>query len=243
MSVCIPISALKGDNVVDRSKNMPWYDGPTLLYLLETIHIASDLNFVDGRFPVQYVVRPQSTEYHDYRGYAGRIASGVFKKGDKVKVLPSGFNSGIISIDTLKGSLDEAYPPMSVTLTLEDDIDISRGNMIVQDNNKEPFVSQDIELMLCWLGEKPMMLNGKYTVRHTSNDVRCIIKEVSYKMNINNMEKNFDDKNIALNEIAKIKIRTTQPLFFDSYRNNRQTGSLILVDEATNNTVGAGMIV
>ncbi len=239
----IPISALKGDNVVGRSKNMTWYDGPTLLYLLETIHISSDLNFVDGRFPVQYVVRPQSTEYHDYRGYAGRIASGTFKKGDAVKVLPSGFTSVISSIDTMKGSLEEAFPPMSVTLTLADDIDISRGNMIVLDNNKEPVVSQDIELMVCWLGEKPMALNGKYTVRHTSNDVRCIIKEVTYKMNINNMEKDFKDKNIALNEIARIKIRTTQPLFFDSYRINRQTGSLILVDEATNNTVGAGMIV
>ncbi len=239
----IPISALKGDNVVERSKNMPWYDGPTLLYLLETIHIASDLNFVDGRFPVQYVVRPQSAEYHDYRGYAGRIAGGVFKKGDPVKILPSGFNSVITSIDTMKGSLDQAFPPMSVTLTLEDDIDISRGDMIVLDNNKAPNISQDIELMICWLGEKPMMMNGKYTVRHTSNDVRCIIKEVSYKMDINNLEKNFEDKDVSLNEIAKIRIRTTQPLFFDSYRINRQTGSIILVDEGTNNTVGAGMIV
>ncbi len=222
---------------------MNWYDGPTLLYLLETIHIASDLNFVDSRFPVQYVIRPQSTEFHDYRGYAGRIASGIFKKGDKVKVLPSGFTSTIRSIDTMKESLDEAFPPMSVALTLDDDIDISRGNMIVLDNNKEPVASQDIELMICWLGEKPMVLNGKYTVRHTSNDVRCIIKEVAYKVNINNLEKNVDDRQISLNEIARIRIRTTQPLFFDPYRINRQTGSLILVDEATNNTVGAGMIV
>ncbi len=238
----IPISALKGDNVVERSKNMSWYDGPTLLYLLENIHIASDFNFVDGRFPIQYVIRPQSTEFHDYRGYAGRIASGVFKKGDKIRVLPSGFTSSIKTIDTMKGSLEEAFPPMSVTMTLEDDIDISRGNMIVQDNNKEPGISQDIELMVCWLSEKPMVLNGKYTVRHTSNDVRCIIKEVSYKVNINNLENNYEDKGLALNEIARIRIRTTQPLFFDSYRLNRQTGSLILVDEATNNTVGAGMI-
>ncbi len=238
----IPISALKGDNVVDRSKNMTWYDGPTLLYLLETIHIASDLNFVDGRFPVQYIIRPMKDEYHDYRGYAGRVAGGIFRKGDKVKVLPSGFSSTITSIDTYQGELEKAFPPMSVTLNLSDDIDISRGDMIVLDN-KEPEVSQDVELMMCWMSEKPMALNGKYTVRHTTHEVRCLIKEVVYKMDINNLEKNYGDKAIGLNEIARIKIRTTKPLLFDSYRINRLTGSLILVEEGTNNTVGAGMII
>lgn len=238
----IPISALKGDNVVERSENMEWYEGPTLLYLLENIHIASDINLMDGRFPVQYVIRPQSKEYHDYRGYAGRIASGIFKVGDSVKVLPSGFTSKIKSIDTMNGSLESAYAPMSVTLTLEDDIDVSRGDMIVLDN-KEPEVSQDIDMMMCWLSEKPLQLNGKYTLRHTTNDVRCIVKEVPYKVNINNLEKNIDDVSMGLNEIGRIKVRTTKPLFFDSYRRNRITGSLILVDEATNNTVGAGMII
>lgn len=238
----IPISALKGDNVVERSKNMPWYDGPTLLYLLETIHIASDLNFVDGRFPVQYIIRPHKDEYHDYRGYAGRVAGGIFRKGDKVKILPSGFTSEITSIDTYNGELDKAFPPMSVTLNLKDDIDIGRGDMIVLDN-KEPEVSQDVELMMCWMSEKPMIMNGKYTIRHTTNEVRCLIKEVVYKMDINTLEKNYEEKSIGLNEIARIKIRTTKPLMFDSYRINRLTGSLIFVEEGTNNTVGAGMIV
>ena len=180
----IPISALHGDNVVNKSENMPWYQGETLLYLLENIHIGSDQNHIDCRFPVQYVIRPQSTEYHDYRGYAGRIAGGVFKPGDEVVVLPSGFSSKIKSIDTYDGPLDEAFAPMSVTLTLEDDIDISRGDMIVRPNN-QPEISQDIDLMVCWLNEKPMHLGGKYAVKHTTNDVRCIIKDVKYKVNIN----------------------------------------------------------
>ena len=238
----IPISALKGDNVVDRSKNMPWYEGPTLLYLLETIHIASDRNFVDGRFPVQYVVRPQSDQYHDYRGYAGRIASGIFKKGDKVRILPSGIISRIKSIDTMNGELKEAFAPMSVTITLEDDIDISRGDMIVLDN-KEPEVDKDIDLMLCWLSEKPLNPSGKYVLRHTSMESRCMIKEISYKVDINNLEKNYEDLAVGLNEIARVKIKSSKSVFYDSYRRNRQTGSIILVEEGTNNTVGAGMIV
>ncbi len=238
----IPISALKGDNVVERSTTMEWYDGPTLLYLLETIHIASDRNFVDGRFPVQHVIRPQSDEYHDYRGYAGRIASGIFKKGDSVKILPSGILSKIATIDTLNESLDSAFTPMSVTFTLTDDIDISRGDMIVLDN-KEPEVSKDIELMICWLSERPLQLNGKYSLRHTTNDVKCMIKEVVFKIDINSLERNTEDKNIGLNEIARIKIKASKDLFYDSYRRNRQTGSLILVEEGTNNTVGAGMII
>ena len=238
----IPISALHGDNVVNKSENMPWYQGETLLYLLENIHIGSDQNHIDCRFPVQYVIRPQSTEYHDYRGYAGRIAGGVFKPGDEVTVLPSGFSSKIKSIDTYDGQLDEAFAPMSVTLTLEDDIDISRGDMIVRTNN-QPTVSQDIELMVCWLNEKPMQLRGKYAIKHTTNDVRCIIKDVKYKVNINNLHRIEDDKTVNMNDIARISIRTTKPLFYDRYERNRNTGSLIIIDEATNNTVGAGMII
>ena len=238
----IPISALKGDNVVDRSKNMEWYQGPTLLYLLETIHITSDLNFVDNRFPVQYVIRPQAEEYHDYRGYAGRIASGIFKKGDTAKVFPAGLTTNITSIDTLTGELETAFAPMSVTFQLADDIDISRGDLITL-NNREPQVGQDIELMVCWLNEKPMVLNGKYLLKHTSNDAKCLIKELSYKMDINTMEKIYNDKTLNANEIGRIKIRTTKPLLYDSYKINRQTGSLIIIDEGTNNTVGAGMII
>jgi sulfate adenylyltransferase subunit 1 len=238
----IPISALKGDNVVERSKIMTWYDGPTLMYVLENIHIGNDLNMVDSRFPVQYVIRPQSQEYHDYRGYAGRIASGEFNKGDKVKVLPSGFASTIASIDTMTGSIETAHAPMSVTITLTDDVDISRGDMIVVDS-KEPEVSQDVEMMVCWLSERPMTLNTKYTLRHTTNDVKCLIKELRYKMDINSLEKIRDVNTLTLNEIGKIKVRTTKPLFFDSYRINRITGSVILVEEGTNNTVGAGMII
>lgn len=238
----IPISALLGDNVVDRSKNMPWYEGPTLLYLLETVHIASDLNHIDCRFPVQYVIRPQSTEHHDYRGYAGRIVGGVFKKGDKVLALPSGFTTRIKSIDTYDGSLDEAYAPMSVTITLEDEIDISRGDMIVRENNV-PISGQDLEVMVCWLTDKPLQLGGKYAIKHTTRNARCVIKDVKYKLNINTLHRNEDDRTIGLNDIARISIRTTAPLFYDPYRRNRSTGSLIIIDEATNVTVGAAMII
>jgi sulfate adenylyltransferase subunit 1 len=237
----IPISALKGDNVVVRSENMKWYNGPTLMWVLENIHIANDLNMVDCRFPIQYVIRPQSKEYHDYRGYAGRIASGVFSKGDKIKILPSGFTSEISSIDTMNGSIETAHAPMSVTLTLKDDIDISRGDMIVLDS-REPIVSQDIEIMICWLNERPLQVNGKYTLRHTTNEVKCLVKELQFKMDINSLEKIKDVSSLSLNEIGKIKIRTTKPLYFDSYRENRITGSVIMVEEGTNNTVGAGMI-
>jgi sulfate adenylyltransferase subunit 1 len=238
----VPISALKGDNVVERSVNMKWYDGPTLMYLLENLHISSDRNFTDPRFAVQYVIRPQSDEYHDYRGYAGRVSGGLFKPGDKVTILPSGLNTVIKSIDTMNGSLQMAFPPQSVTLTLEDDIDISRGDMIVKENNL-PQVGQDITMMICWFNERPMRLGGKYSVKHTTKDVKCVIKEVNFKVDINNLEKNFDDKDIGLNEIAQVTIRTTQPLCYDSYRKNRTTGSLILIEEGTNETVCAGMII
>ena len=238
----IPLSALKGDNVVDRSKNMDWYDGATLMYLLETIHIGSDHNHVDRRFPVQYVIRPQTDEYHDYRGYAGRIAGGIFKPGDDVMVLPSGFTSKIKSIDTIDGPLEEAFAPMSVTMTLEDDIDISRGDMLVRETNA-PEATQDIDIMLCWMNQKPLVPNGKYAVKHTTKDVRCIVKEIQYKVDVNTLHRMEDDKTINMNDIARVKLRTTAPLFIDKYNRNRNTGNLILIDEATNETVGAGMII
>jgi len=238
----VPISALKGDNVVKRSTNMDWYEGPTLMYLLETIHIGSDLNHVDCRFPIQSVIRPQSAKYHDYRGYAGRIAGGVFKSGDEVLVLPSGFTSKILSIDTYEGSASEAFAPMSVTMRLEDEIDIGRGDMIVRAKNK-PKIGQDLDIMICWLNEKPLVLNGKYAIRQTTRDARCIVKEILYKVDINSLHRVKDDKEIKLNDIGRITLRTTKPFFYDSYRRNRITGSLILIDESTNETVGAGMII
>lgn len=238
----VPMSALNGDNVVMKSKNMDWYQGATLMYLLENIHIGSDYNHIDCRFPVQHVIRPQSEKYHDYRGYAGRIAGGVFKPGDEVSVLPSGFTSKIKSINTMDGELLEAFAPMSVTLTLEDEIDVSRGDMIVRENN-QPNVDQDVDVMICWLSDKKMLNNGKYAVKHTSNDVRCIVKDVKYKMNINTLHRIEDDKEIGMNDIARITLRTTKPLLFDKYTRNRTTGSLILINEATNETVGAGMII
>lgn len=238
----IPMSALKGDNVVDRSINMPWFGGSTLLYYLENVHIGSDHNIIDCRFPVQTVIRPQTDEYHDYRGYAGRIAGGSYKKGDEVMVLPSGFTTKISKIDTFDGELEEAFPPMSVTLLLEDDIDISRGDMIVRVNN-QPEVTQDIDVMICWFNEKPLQLKGKYAVMHTTQDARCMVKEVKYKMNINTLHRDLEDQEIRMNDIARITIRTTKPPFVDSYRKNRITGSVIFIDEGTNETVGAGMII
>ena len=237
-----PISALNGDNVVERSLNMQWYDGSTLMHLLENIHIGSDHNHIDCRFPVQYVVRPQSKEFPDYRGYAGRIEGGIFKPGDKVTVLPSGFTSYIKSIDTFNERVKEAFSPMSVCITLKDDIDVSRGDMLVKADNK-PMINQDVDLMICWMNEKNMLLKGKYTIRHTSQTARCIIKEVKYKIDINSLHRLKDDKVIGLNDIGRISLRVTKPLFIDSYRRNRNTGSIILIDEATNETVAAGMII
>ena len=238
----IPISALYGDNVVSRSKKMEWYEGPTLMYLLETIHIASDQNHIDCRFPVQYVIRPQSTEWHDYRGYAGRIAGGIYKPGDKVMALPSGFTTKIKSIDTLDGPVEEAFAPMAVTITLEDDLDISRGDMLVRENNI-PKQGQDMDIMICWLNERKMSPSGKYGIRHTTKDARCVIKEVKYKVDVNTLHRNEENKEIGLNEIGRLSIRTTVPFFFDTYRRNRNTGSVVLIDERTNETVGAGMII
>lgn len=238
----IPISALNGDNVVDRSVKMNWYEGPTLMYQLENVYISNDYNLLDARFPVQYVIRPQSTEYHDYRGYAGRVASGTLKVGDKVKVLPSGFTSTIKRIDFGKDTFEMITAPQSAIICLEDDLDISRGCMMVSAENGIR-QSQDVDLMVCWLGEKPMVPGGKYIVKHTTSDLRCMIKEVKYKVDINTLEKDFENRNIELNDIGCISIRTTKPLFFDSYRQNRFTGSLVIIDESTNVTVGAGMII
>ena len=238
----IPISALIGDNVVNRSKNMDWYQGAPLLHTLETMHISSDINKVDARFPVQTVLRPQNETHRDYRGYAGRVASGIYRVGDDITVMPSGFNSKIKSIDTLDKTLNEAYAPMSVSITLEDDIDISRGDMIVKSNNM-PEASQDIEVMLCWLHKDPAKPRAKYSIRHTSNEQKAMIKEVVYKFDINTLERNSIDQELKMNDISKVKIRTTKPLMIDSYRENRTTGSIILVDDATNETVAAGMIV
>lgn len=238
----IPISALHGDNVVNRSKKMPWYKGPSLLYTLETIHISSDENLIDCRFPVQTVIRPHSNEFPDYRAYAGRIAGGIFKTGDEVTVLPSGFHSKIKSIDTFEGPLEKAFAPMSVAMRLEDDIDVSRGDMIVRKNNQATMI-QDLDFMMCWLHQDPPRPRAKYIVRHTTNEARAIIKEIQYKMDINTLHRIESDKSIEMNDIARVKMRTTKPLLTDSYRKNRHTGSLILIDEATNETVAAGMII
>jgi len=237
----IPISALYGDNVVDKSDNMPWYGGATLLYTLENVQVDSDYNHVDSRFPVQWVTRPQSTEYPDYRGYAGQVAGGVFKPGDEIIALPSGFTSKIDQIQTFEQDEQEAFSPMSITMTLEDDIDISRGDMIAKPDN-QPTVGQDIEMMVCWLNKESLDPNGKYAIKHTTKEARCIVKEVKYKVNINTLHRVEGDKEIGLNDIGRIKIRTTKPLFYDSYKRNRKTGSIILIDEYTNETVGAGMI-
>ena len=238
----LPISALNGDNVVNRSINMDWYDGSTLLHTLENIHIASDHNLIDCRFPVQHVIRPQKEEFHDFRGYSGRIAGGVFKKNDEVILLPSGFQSKIKSILNFETEIEQAYAPMSVTMTLEDDLDVSRGDMIVRVKN-QPEILQNIEMMVCWMGENPLLNKGKYTIKHTTKEVRCVVKEILYKVDINTLHRNTKDKTVNCNDIARIAIRVTKPLFVDKYNDNRTTGSLIIIDESTNNTVGAGMII
>ena len=237
----IPISALNGDNVVDRSDKMTWYSGSTLLYHLESVYIGSDRNHVQARFPVQWVIRPHSNEHHDFRGYAGRVAGGVFKPGDEVQILPSGFTSEIESIHTADGPMDEVFSPLSCSLLLKEDIDISRGDMIVKVNNP-PQRGQDIEAMLCWFSDKKMMIRAKYSLRHTTKEVKAIISDLRYKININTLRKIEDDKEFGMNEIGRVSIRTSSPIYFDSYENNRTTGSFILVDDMTNETVAAGMI-
>ena len=237
----IPISALHGDNVVDISENMKWYDGMSLLKTLETIDITYDNDLEDVRFPIQTVIRPKSDAFHDYRGYAGRVAGGILKKGETVKVLPSGLESKIKSIDTYEGEVPEAFPPMSVSIQLEDDIDLGRGNMMVT-ADKMPRVVQEFEVMLCWLNTVSPNPRAKYYLKHTSNEVRAMITAIDFKMDINTLEINKEDKEIKVNDICKAKLKTTQPLFVDAYTTNRVTGSLILIDETTNETVAAGMV-
>jgi len=239
----IPISALHGDNIVTRSANMPWYDGPSLLHHLEHVHIASDRNLVDVRFPVQFVIRPQSTSVTDYRGYAGQVASGVMKPGDEVMVLPSGFTTRIAGIDTADGPVDEAYPPMSVTVRLEDELDVSRGDLICRPHN-QPTVAQDVEAMLCWMDEsRPMTVGGKYAIKHTTRAARAVVRQLHYRLDVNSLHRDESADSLRLNEIGRVRLRTTVPLLADEYRRNRTTGGFIVIDETTNRTVGAGMIV
>jgi len=238
----IPISALKGDNVVDRSENMPWYKGPPLLYHLENVYVGSDFNHVDARFPVQWVIRPHSDEYHDFRGFAGRVAGGVFKTGDEVTVLPSGFNSTIKQIMLADQEIDEAFHPQSVTILLEDEIDISRGDMLVKPNN-QPHSSQDLDARICWFSSsKKLTQGGKFIFRHTSKEAQVIVSEVKYKIDVNTLRKNEEEKELRMNDIGRITLRTSQPVFWDSYRRNRITGSFILVDPFTSETLAAGML-
>lgn len=237
----IPISAFKGDNVVNRSEKMAWYDGPTLMHTLEHVHIGSDKNMLDLRFPVQLVIRPNNDQFHDYRAYSGRVASGMVRVGDELVSLPSGLSSKVTHIDFAYTPLQEAFAGQSVSIRLKDNIDISRGNMLVRAGN-QPQLSQTFTATICWFSEQPLNLNQKFYLKHTTQEVRCLIKSVQYKVNINELTRNEEDKNIEMNDIAKVQIHTTAPLFFDLYRNNRITGSFILIEEGTNKTIAAGMI-
>jgi bifunctional enzyme CysN/CysC len=239
----IPVSALHGDNVVTRSANMPWFDGSPLLSHLERLHVASDRNLVDVRFPVQYVIRPQSHQVRDYRGYAGTVASGVLRKGDRVLVLPSGLESTIASIDTADGPVEEAFPPMAVIVTLTDDIDISRGDMICRPHN-QPAVLQDLDAQVCWMDETASLAVGRrYGIKHTTRWARAVVRDLSYRIDVNTLHRVEDATELSLNEIGRVQLRSTQPLFVDAYIGNRQTGAFILVDEGSNRTVAAGMLV
>ena len=236
----IPLSALKGDNVVERSAHMGWYHGASLLHHLENVYIASDRNLVDVRFPVQYVIRPQNGR-GDYRGLAGQVLGGVLRPGDEVVVLPSGLPSRIKSIDTADGELQEAYPPMSVTVRLEDELDISRGDMISRPNN-QPTPTQDLDAMVCWMDSMPLSVGGKYVIKHTTRSARAMVKDIMYELDINTLHRDLSPGALRLNSIGRITLRTTQPLMADAYQRNRQTGSFILVDETSNRTVAAGVI-
>jgi bifunctional enzyme CysN/CysC len=239
----VPISALHGDNVVHRSDNAPWYEGSSLLHHLEEVHIASDRNLIDARFPVQYVIRPQSGTHQDYRGYAGTVAGGVFKPGDEVVVLPSGFTSRVVAIEGPGGvAIDEAFSPMAVTMRLEDEIDISRGDMIARVNNR-PTVGQDVDATICWMDERSTLRAGaKLVLKHTTRSVRALVRELHYRLDVNTLHREEGVQQLVLNDIGRIRLRTQAPLLFDEYRRNRATGSFILADEVTNVTVAAGMI-
>jgi bifunctional enzyme CysN/CysC len=238
----IPVSALRGDNVVTRSEAMPWYEGASLLHHLENVHVASDRNLIDARFPVQYVIRPQSDAWHDYRGYAGQVAGGVLKKGDEVMVLPSGFTSRIASVETADGEVDEAFPPMSVTIRLADEIDVSRGDLICRPHNA-PTVAQDLDAMICWMDEQAQLQVGrKYTIKHTTRVARTVVKDLQYRLDVNTLHRDESAGSLGLNDIGRVRLRTTVPLMADEYSRNRTTGGFVLVDEASNRTVAAGMI-
>jgi sulfate adenylyltransferase subunit 1 len=226
---------------VTRSEEMPWYHGPTLMHHLEHVHVASDRDLVDVRFPVQFVVRPKSDEFHDYRGYAGQVAGGVIKRGDEVVVLPSGMTSTVEAIDLFDAEIDEAFPPMSVTVRLADDVDVSRGDMIARINNA-PKPSQDIDAMICWMTNEPLRPRQKLAIKHTTRTGRALVKDIQYRLDVNTLHRDQDTKELGLNEIGRIQLRTTVPLLCDPYSKNRATGSFILIDEATGVTVGAGMI-
>jgi bifunctional enzyme CysN/CysC len=238
----IPISALHGDNVVERSNRMPWYDGPSLLHHLEHVYIASDRNITDVRFPVQYVIRPKSAEHHDYRGYAGTVAGGVLKPGDEVAVLPSGLETRIAGIDSFDGPVAAAFPPMSVTVRLEDDLDVSRGDMICRPHNM-PHVTQDVDARVAWMSEAKLVAGQMLAIKHTTRTTRAMVREVQYRLDVNTLHRDESADELQLNDIGRVRLRTTVPLFLDSYRSNRATGGFILIDEATNRTVGAGMVI
>ncbi|MEU2347142.1 GTP-binding protein [Modestobacter sp. NPDC049651] len=237
----VPISALQGDNVVTRSANMPWYQGTSLLHHLEHVHVASDRNLVDTRFPVQYVIRPQSDAFHDYRGYAGTVAGGVLRPGDEVQVLPSGLTTTIAAIDGPDGPVDEAFPPMSVTVRLTDDVDVSRGDLICRPANA-PQVTQDLDALVCWMSDQPLRARTRLAVKHTTRSVRAMVKDLQYRLDVNTLHRDTEAPELGLNDIGRVTLRTTQPLFVDDYHRNRATGRFILIDEATNATVGAGML-
>jgi bifunctional enzyme CysN/CysC len=237
----VPISALHGDNVVSRSEKAPWYQGPSLLHHLEHVHVASDRNLVDVRFPVQYVVRPQSDAFHDYRGYAGTVASGVLRSGDEVQVLPSGLTTTVAGIDGPRGPVDEAFAPMAVTVRLADDLDVSRGDLLCRPGNV-PQATQDLDALVCWMADEPLRPRQRLAVKHTTRTVRAMVKELTYRLDVNTLHRDLEAGELGLNDIGRVKLRTTQPLFVDDYYRNRVTGRFILVDEATNATVGAGML-
>ena len=237
----IPISALNGDNIVEKSENFPWYDGESLLHHLENIQLDSDVNLTDARFSVQYVIRPQSEELHDYRGYAGKVISGIYKKGDKVTILPSGIESTIKTIEIGSAEIDEAFALQSVVLHLEDDVDVSRGDMIVSANNQIE-ISQEFEAMLCWMDNKPLKPGNKYFLQINSRLVRCIVKDIQYKLDVNTLQKNESPDKAVLNDIIKVTIKTASLVAFDSYKELRQNGGAILIDETSCVTVGACMI-
>jgi bifunctional enzyme CysN/CysC/sulfate adenylyltransferase subunit 1 len=238
----IPVSALKGDNVVDLSERMPWYDGPALLDHLETVEIAGDRNFDDWRFPVQWVVRPRDDEHHDYRGYAGQVAGGVLVPGEEVVVLPSGRTSRIASIESFEGSLAEAFPPQSVTVRLEDDVDVSRGDLIARPSDA-PTVARELEAVVCWMADAPLRPRARYAIKHAARAVRAVVDGIDWKLDVETLGRDPDAPELALNEIGHVKLRLSAPLAFDPYERNRDTGSFILIDEASNDTVGAGLIV